>query len=78
MRVKVRVDSDAASPDCISAAIQYVIGALFERANEEEVALDWSAVCVWARRSLIRRDFVVQAKAPELFWLDTNIMKAHQ
>lgn len=76
MRIKVRVDGDSASPDCITAAIQYVIGALFERANEVGVALDWSALDVWARRSLIRRDYVISAKAPELSWLDDSLMRA--
>lgn len=42
VRVEATIDRDEASPDSISAMQQYLTGALFEKAENLGVALNWS------------------------------------
>ena len=50
IRLEAPIDRDAASPDSIQAATTYLIGALFERAEREGVALDWGSWRTFVKR----------------------------
>lgn len=50
VRVEASIDRDEASPDSIGATQQYLTGALFERAENLGVALDWSSFDTYCRR----------------------------
>lgn len=51
VRAQAPIDEDAASPDSIEAASQYLTRSLHEQANAAGVALDWATWRTYARKN---------------------------
>ena len=52
LRVTATIDKDTASPDSIQAAQTFLTAALLERAEDNEVALNWNTWHSYSRRTM--------------------------
>lgn len=60
LRVTAIIDKDAASPDSIQAAQTFLTAALNERAEDNEVALNWNTWHALTRRTISGDLVIVQ------------------